>query len=56
MDINGLPIEGYPTTSLPLGFGMALAMNEAAMQGYAKLTETEKEHLIMRCKDDQPKE
>ncbi len=36
---------------LPLGFGMALAMNEPAMQGYAGLTEAEKERVILRCKD-----
>ncbi len=57
MDQYGLPIEGYPlSTSLPLGFAMALGMNEAAMQGYAKLSETEKEHLIMKCKDARSKE
>ena len=36
---------------LPAGFGMALAMNEAAMAGYAGLTEAEKEKVILRCKD-----
>lgn len=41
MDIDGLP----------LGFGMALAMNEPAMRGYAGLTEAEKERIILRCKD-----
>ncbi|MBO5336965.1 MAG: hypothetical protein J6A94_07555 [Lachnospiraceae bacterium] len=56
MDTNGLPVEGYPPYQLPLGFSMSLAMNENAMQGYAKLTETEKEHLIMRCKDARSKE
>ena len=56
MDTNGLPTEGYPLTELPLGFGMALAMNEGAMYGYARLTETDKEHLIMRCKDARSKE
>ena len=40
-----------PLNELPVGFGMALAMNEQAMQGYAALTETEKEHLILRCRD-----
>lgn len=35
---------------------MALAMNEAAMCGYARLSETEKEHLIMQCKDARSKE
>ena len=56
MDTNGLPTGGYPLTELPLGFGMALAMNEGAMCGYAKLTETEKEHLILRCKDARSRE
>ena len=56
MDSNGLPVEGYPLTGLPLGFGMALAMNEGAMRGYDELTETEREHLIMRCKDARSKE
>ena len=56
MDTNGLSMDGYPLSGLPIGFGMALAMNEAAMQGYAGLTETEKEHLIMRCKDARSKE
>ena len=35
---------------------MALAMNESAMQGYAALTEAEKEELILRCKDVQTKD
>lgn len=35
---------------LPLGFGMALAMNEPAMNSYAGLTEAEKERIILRCK------
>lgn len=48
--------SGFPLTELPLGFGMALAMNEAAMQSYAGLTETEKEHLILKCKDARSKE
>lgn len=56
MDIGGTNGEnGFPFTALPLGFGMALAMNEPAMRGYAGLTETEKEHLILRCKDARSK-
>lgn len=43
--------EAFPLNELPVGFGMALAINEQAMQGYAALTETEKEHLILRCRD-----
>lgn len=57
MDEYGLPVEGYPlSTSLPLGLAMALGMNESAMQGYAGLSEAEKEHLIMKCKDARSEE
>lgn len=56
MDLNGMPTSGYPFTEIPLGFGMALAMNEPAMRGYAGLSETEKEHIIMRCKDARSKD
>lgn len=59
MDINGWdgldglsgPYNGTPMGGLPVGFGMSLAMNEAAMEGYAGLTEAEKEKVILRCKD-----
>ena len=44
--------EAFPLNELPVGFGMALAMNEQAMQGYAALTE----HLILRCRDAGSKE
>ena len=50
MDINQFN-DGVPFTELPMGFGMALAMNEPAMRGYAGLTEAEKEKVILRCKD-----
>ncbi len=56
MDSNELSVEGYPLTQLPLGFGMALALNDMAMNSYAELTETEREHLLMRCKDARSKE
>ena len=36
---------------LPLGLSMELGMNEPAMQGYASLSEAEKEQIILRCKD-----
>ncbi|MBO5281977.1 MAG: hypothetical protein J6B43_02435 [Lachnospiraceae bacterium] len=47
---------GYPFAQLPLGMGMALGMNERAMDGYAHLTESQKEQLIMRCRDARSKE
>lgn len=56
MDVNGLGAQGHPTAGLPMGFGMALAMNEPAMKSYAGLTETEREHIIMKCKDARSKE
>ena len=56
MDFDGSPSDGFPFTELPLGFGMALAMNGAAMQHYAGLTESEKEKIILKCKDATSKE
>ena len=56
MDTGGMSMGGVPFTGLPTGLGMALAMNEPAMRGYAGLTETEREHIIMRCKDARSKE
>ena len=56
MDSNGASMGGAQFTGLPLGFGMALAMNEPAMRGYAGLTETEREHIIIRCKDAKSKD
>lgn len=40
---------------LPLGFGFALARNEAAMQRYSELTESEKEQIILKSKDARSK-
>ena len=34
---------------LPLGLGMALAQNEAAMKRFESMTELEKQALIARC-------
>lgn len=59
MDINnvgGLASGTLGMTDVPLGFGFALATNEDAMKNYASLSETEREHLIMRCKDARSKE
>ena len=50
-DMSAMPLAGGPYTDIPLGFGMALAMNERAMTGYAGLTEAEKEELILRYRD-----
>ena len=36
---------------LPLGFGMALAQNEAAMQRFEAMTTAEKEAVIRKTRD-----
>jgi len=56
MDTNGMPSEGFAFTELPLGFGLALSMNDAAMTSYAGMTEAEKERIIMRCRDARSKD
>ncbi len=33
-------------TELPLGFGMALAQNEAAMRQFERMSETEKQAIL----------
>lgn len=50
---SGTPL---PLTGMPFGISAAMSDNEAAMNGFANLTETEKEHLILRCKDARSKE
>ncbi|MCX4352950.1 MAG: hypothetical protein OSJ60_15110 [Lachnospiraceae bacterium] len=46
--------ESYP--NLPAGLSMALMMNERAQAGYDRLSEAEKEHIILKCKDARTKE
>lgn len=41
----------YEYSNLPLGLGMAVMAGENAKTGYDGLSETEKEHLILQCKD-----
>ena len=43
-------------SNFPLGLGMALSMNENAREGYDRLSETEKEHVILKCKDAKSRE
>ena len=43
-------------TGLPLGLSMALMGNDQIRSGYDSLSETEKEHLILKCKDAKNKE
>ncbi len=49
-------MDYYQSGTLPLGLSMALAMNEQAKAGFDSLSETEKEHLILKCKDAKTKE
>lgn len=42
-------------SDLPLGLGMALLMNERARSDFESLSETEKEHVILKCKDAKTK-
>lgn len=54
MDMNGYNgyIEGgLPYGDYPAGAGPLFTEEESASQGYESLTETEKEHLILQCKD-----
>lgn len=44
------------TGNLPFGFPMAVAVSEQAAAGHDNLSETEKEHLILKCKDAKTKE
>ena len=34
---------------VPIGFGMALAMNHAAMEAYAAMTEEQKQNILNRA-------
>ena len=45
----------YQFSNLPLGLGMVLAMNGRARAGYDSLSETEKEHIILKCGDAKSK-
>lgn len=47
---------GWPFSGLPVGFGMALAMHQNALDNYSKLTEAEKEQVIARSRDVKSRE
>lgn len=40
---------------VPMGFGFALIKNEDAMRRYSQLSESEKEEILMKCKDAKSK-
>ncbi len=57
-EINGGPSYspfGGALAGLPIGFGMALTMNEESMNSFAALTEAEKEKIILRARDAKSK-
>jgi hypothetical protein len=51
MDTNGMPIEGTSNPGFPLGLGAILSMNESPRDMGNGMSEAEKEHLIMQCRD-----
>ncbi|MCM1373690.1 MAG: hypothetical protein NC245_01200 [Muribaculum sp.] len=58
MDFNGMAYgaaaeAGYPLSQVPLGLDMSMMENEAAldMDRSARMTESDKERLLMRCLD-----
>lgn len=51
-----IPGNAVPITSMPFGYNLALARNREDQAAGAGLTEAEKEHLIMKCKDARSKE
>lgn len=50
MDLN------YQTGNLPVGLPMSVVMNEQTRAGFERLSEAEKEHLILKCKDAKSEE
>lgn len=56
MDSSNFP-NNYSNSfsSLPLGLGVPLAMNDGVREGFNHLSETEKEHVILKCKDARTK-
>ena len=56
MDSDNFPNSFSNTFSnIPLGLGVPLGMNEGAREGVHNLSETEKEHIILKCKDAKTK-
>lgn len=56
MDSNNF-INNYAggLSNIPLGLGVPLAMNDGVREGFHHLSETEKEHIILKCKDAKTK-
>ena len=43
-------------TEVPMGFGMALAMNEPALNAYAAMTEPQKQAVLRKARNAQSRE
>lgn len=43
-------------TEVPMGFGMALAMNEPALNAYAAMTEPQKQAVLRKAHNAQSRE
>ena len=60
MDINviggsGMLFNGTPYSEVPIGYGVSLVRNDDTLEGYAGLSEAEKEKIILGCKDARTK-
>lgn len=51
MDYSNLPLERYPMVDKAFGFGSILAMDELALKGSLGMSESQKEQIIMKCRD-----
>lgn len=54
--MDGFGGGSWPFNGVPVGFGMALAMNQEALDNYSKLKEAEKEQVIARSRDAKSKQ
>lgn len=46
---------GNPSDEIPVGFSMTLAMNKDALEGYAKMTDVQKEEIINKSRQAKSK-
>ena len=51
MDLNSDTVGSSIYPGYPVGLGPVLSREQMSPQGYNGMTETEKEHLILQCKD-----
>lgn len=55
MDINEVPMNQYTFDAKTTGLEVAVALNEPVLEEHEDLTESEKEKIIMQCKDAKSK-